>query len=289
MALLAAVDFGQGVTDAAGNVVNFALRAVVLLAVVVIGYFVAKALAKACDKVLERVGFDKAVERGGVRKALANSQYDASDVLSKIVFYGIMLLVLQLGFSVMGPNAVSDMLSSVISYLPNIFAALVIVVVMSAIAAGAREILDASIGEAAFGKVIANAAGTAIVVVGIFAALNQLAIAPEIVNGLFYAALATFVGIAVVAIGGSGIRPLQAYWESTLKKAEQATSQIAASADGASDRIKQRAEDRVTQAQQAVDVRETPEEDDGWDALRKTSTGSQSAGFGESGRTPQGF
>ena len=43
------------------------------------GYFIAKAIAKAADVLLERVGFDRAVERGGVGRALANTKYDASE------------------------------------------------------------------------------------------------------------------------------------------------------------------------------------------------------------------
>ena len=47
------------------------------------GYFVARVIAKAVDAVLERVGFDHAVERGGIKSALAKSKYDASDLLAK--------------------------------------------------------------------------------------------------------------------------------------------------------------------------------------------------------------
>ena len=47
----------------------------------------AKLIAKVIDKILERVGFDRAVERGGIRRALEQSKYDASTIISKIVFY----------------------------------------------------------------------------------------------------------------------------------------------------------------------------------------------------------
>ena len=38
--------------------------------------------------------------------------------------------------------------------------------------------------------------------IGASAALNQIEIAPEIVNGLFYAVLAIIAGVAIVSIGG---------------------------------------------------------------------------------------
>ena len=80
------------------------------------------------DQVLERVGFDKAVERGGVKKALATSKYDASDLLSKVIFYGLFLIVLQMAFGVFGTNPVSDLLKGVIAYLPKVIAAVLIIV-----------------------------------------------------------------------------------------------------------------------------------------------------------------
>ena len=83
------------------------------LIVLFVGYLVAKAISKALNAILERVGFDKAVERGGVKKALAQSKYDASDVLAKVVYYAIMLFVLSTAFGVFGQNPISDYLHAV--------------------------------------------------------------------------------------------------------------------------------------------------------------------------------
>ena len=66
----------------------------------------------------------------------------------------------------------------------------------------------------------------AILVIGVFAALNQLQIAPEIVNGLFYALLAIIVGVAIVAFGGGGIQTARGYWERVSRRAETTASEI---------------------------------------------------------------
>ena len=134
---------------------------------------------------LERVGFDKAVERGGVKKALAKSQYDASSILAKLGFYVLMLFVLQLAFGIFGTNPVSDLITGVIAYLPNIFVAILILVVASAIAAAVKEIVEASLGGLSYGKALAVGSSVAIIGIGFFAALDQLQIAPTIVNTLF--------------------------------------------------------------------------------------------------------
>ena len=67
----------DALNDALRSVALFVPKLVAFLAILIIGFFVAKLIGKAVDKVLERVGFDKAVERGGVKRALAKSKYDA--------------------------------------------------------------------------------------------------------------------------------------------------------------------------------------------------------------------
>ena len=72
--------------DMWGSVVGFAPKLVAFLVILVIGWIIAKLIGKAVDKILERVGFDRAVERGGVKKALEQSKYDASTIVGKIVY-----------------------------------------------------------------------------------------------------------------------------------------------------------------------------------------------------------
>jgi hypothetical protein len=215
------VDWSNGVESAWTDVVTFLPKLAVLLVVLLVGYVIAKALAKVADRVLERVGFDRAVERGGVRRALARSPYDASDLVGRVVFYGLMLLVLQLAFSVFGPNPVSDLISDVLRYVPMVLVAIVIVVVAAAIAGAARELVRTSLGGLSYGTTLANVASIGIVTVGVFAALSELEIAPMIVNGLFYAVLAVLVGSAVVAIGGGGIVPMRQRWERALTRYDE--------------------------------------------------------------------
>jgi len=58
------MDFGQGLTDAWRAVATFVPKLAAFLLILLIGWFVAKAVAKLVDKVLERVGFDRLLERG---------------------------------------------------------------------------------------------------------------------------------------------------------------------------------------------------------------------------------
>lgn len=253
MMSMIAVEWSQGIEDAWSDIASFVPKFIGFLIILLVGYFVAKMIAKAVGAVLERVGFDKAVERGGIKKALDKSKFDASDIVGKIVFYALFLIVLQMAFGVFGDNPISDLIEGVIAYLPKVIAAILIVVVASAVAAAAREVIDASLGELSYGKSLANAAGVAILVVGIFAALNQLQIAPAIVTGLFYAVLAIVAGSLIIAVGGGGITPMRTRWENALAKYDQEKPRLQEAAKGSKERIAERAEERTNQATAAGD------------------------------------
>ncbi len=249
--MLAAIDFEQGISDAWAKVAEFVPKLFAFLIILIIGYIVAKMIGKIIGKVLERVGFDRAVERGGIKKALESSKYDASDILGKVVFYALFLIVLQMAFGVFGSNPVSDLLEGIVAYLPKVIAAILIVVVASAIGAAVREMLDAALGGLSYGKALANAAGIAIVTVGIFAALDQLEIAPAIVTGLFYAVLAVVAGSAIIAIGGGGITPMRSRWEQMLSKYDEEKPKMQSEMQGAKGRIEDRAKETAQKAKQS--------------------------------------
>jgi hypothetical protein len=256
MLIMAANGFTDGLNQAWANTAEFIPKFIGFLVILFIGYVVAKAVAAIVGKVLERVGFDRAVERGGIKRALENSNYDASSLVGKVVFYTVFLLALQMAFGVFGSNPVSDLLTAVVAYLPKVFAAILIIVVASAIAAGVKEIVEASLGGLSYGRGLALAASATIVTIGLFAALSQLEIATPIVNGLFYAALAIIVGSAVIAIGGGGITPMRTQWEKALAKIEQEGPQMREQARGSGQRIQQRAEERK---EQVADLRDEPQ------------------------------
>lgn len=249
--MIASIEWSDGLQNAWNDIAEFFPKLIGFLIILIIGYVIAKAVSKALNAVLERVGFDRAVERGGVKKALAQSKFDASDIVAKLIFYALFLLVLQMAFGVFGDNPISDLLQSVIAYLPRVIVAIIIIVVASAIGAAVREMIDASLGGLSYGRALATAAGAAIIVIGIFAALNHLLIAPQIVTGLFYALLAIIVGSAVIAVGGGGIQPMRERWMNVLTKYDEEKPKVQQAAQGAKERIDQRAQVRLQQAKSA--------------------------------------
>ncbi|MDT7661993.1 MAG: hypothetical protein QOD04_1549, partial [Pseudonocardiales bacterium] len=166
----------QWLQNGVSTVVSFVPQLVLFLVIVLVGWLVAKLLRKAVDAVLERVGFDRAVERGGVGRAMQGSKYDASDIAALLVYYAVLLFTLQLAFGVFGPNPVSVLITDIIGFLPKLFIALIIVVVGSAIAGAVADLIRGAMGGLGSARIVATVAQVFIVGLAAIAALNQMGI-----------------------------------------------------------------------------------------------------------------
>src|SRR5918993_1545232 len=176
--------------DGLAAVIAFVPLALLFLLILIVGLIVAKLISVAVEKLLERVGFDRLVERGGIKRALAGSKLDASDIVGKIIYYTLVLFVLQFAFGVFGPNPVSDLLEGIIAFLPKIIVAIIIIVL------------------------------------GVTAALNQIEVATTVTTPILIAVLAIIAGVIIVGAGGGLIRPMQQRWEAWLARAEQEAPRI---------------------------------------------------------------
>ena len=218
----------DGFGDMLRSVLLFLPKALAFAAILLVGWLVAKAVRKIVDTVLERVGFDRVVERGGVKAALARSNYDASDIVAKLVYYAVLLFALQLAFGIWGPNPISALITAVVAWLPRAFVAIVIMVVAAAIARGVKDLIVSALGGLSYGRLLANLASVFIIGLGVIAALNQIGVATTVTTPVLIAVLATIAGVIIVGVGGGLVRPMQDRWDTWLRRAEGEARVIAA-------------------------------------------------------------
>jgi Mechanosensitive ion channel, conserved TM helix len=242
----AGVNLRTGLDSAWTSFMTFIPQLILFTVILVAGYFLAKVAAKVLSKVLNKLGFDRLVERGGIKRTLERTHWTASQIVSTVLFYTVFLFVLQLAFSVFGPNPISNIITAVIAFLPSLFAALAIIIVAAAVATAAKQILQATLAGLSYGRFLANLVSAGIVTVGVFMALNQVGIAPAIVNGLFYAGLAIVVGTAVISLGCGGIAPMRKEWELMLSKMHQEAPKLKAAAANAPSVAQAKAEEKET-------------------------------------------
>lgn len=220
-----AVDIGEELTDLLGTVINVVVKVLILLIIVGLGWIIARWIRRWVRQGLSRLGFDRMVERGGMDRALGPNT--ASDLAARGLAIVFMLFVLQLAFNIFGPNAVSDLLHSIIAWLPRLLVAVLIVVIASAIAGWVHDAIARSLSGLTYGRAVATTVQVLVLVLGVVAALNQIGVATSVTMSLLIAALVTLAGVIIVGVGGGLVRPMQERWERLLVRAEAETTTAA--------------------------------------------------------------
>jgi Conserved TM helix len=227
---LAAINIGQSLQHLIDAVVRIVPRLVVFVIILIIGWIVAKIIERAATMILERTHFNRLAERGFVGDALRRSRYDASRLIARLLFYAVMLITLQVAFNVFGRNPISNVLAAIVAWLPRLAVAIIIVVIASAIAHAVKDIVGAALSSVPYGRLLANAAGAFIVVLGVIAALNQIGIATTVTEPVLITALATIGAILAIGIGGGLVKPMQHRWERILSAGERDMQTVRSSA-----------------------------------------------------------
>ena len=230
MAAPLALDLETPVRDGISTFATFVPKLLGFLVILLIGYFVAKIIAKLVDKGLEKAGFDRAVERGGIKKALSRSSYDASDIVAKLVFFAIFIPFLSAAVGTLGINALQEPLAAFIALIPRIIVAIVLVVIGAVIAGTVKSFIENALGGLSYGKVLANVASILILLGFVKSALDQVGIATTVTGPLLYTILGTVAGVIIIGAGGGLIKPMQSRWESMLNRAESESANVRAQA-----------------------------------------------------------
>jgi hypothetical protein len=221
----------QGLTEIA----EFFPRLAAAIGILMVGIVVARMFERATRYVLHRIGFDRWMREGGVTEALerAGTTLDPSSVFAKLVFWGLMLIVIIIGANVLGVAAVSVLFSELLSYVPNVLAAVIVLVLGTLLGEFIKDLVLASAGGIAGARTMARAAKAAVILLAAFMALEQLDIAQDIVLVFFIAV----VGAAALAAGiafGIGGREVAAQiigeWYARHRRAEDRASAHAAMA-----------------------------------------------------------
>jgi Conserved TM helix len=238
------------------NVLREAPKALVFVAILVVGWLIARAVRALAGRVLARIGFDRLAERGGIAAVLERSRHDASDIVARLAYAAVVLIALQTAFGIWGPNPVSALITGVVAWLPRAFVAIVIVVVAAAVARAVRDVIASVLDGLGYARLLANSAAALIIGFGVIAALDQVGVAAGVTTPVLIAVLATIGGVIVVGVGGGLVRPMQERWDDWLSRAEDAAPAIAEQArayeQGRRDAAAQAAEERAAEERAAA-------------------------------------
>lgn len=228
-------EVGAGIGGILAGLGNFVLQLLVFLVILLIGWLIAKSVAKALEFLFKKIGFQKLLDKAGISRLLAPTGIDPLTLIVKLVYYFILLIALLLALGAFGPsNPVSGIVESIITWLPRLFVAIVIVIVVAAIANFVADIMRPALSRFRFGKVLTQIVTISIIAMGVIAALNQIGVAVTVTMPVLIAVLATIAGIAIVGVGGGLIGPMRDRWEKWLGSMESEIDSAAKQAPSAS-------------------------------------------------------
>lgn len=233
--MAAAIEWSQGLSDAWSKVASGAPKVVYFLAVLIIGLFIVRIITRVIRRLAKRLNVDALVDKAGLGRYLHKAGLTGSELLARAVKFFLSFVVLTTAFAVFGPNnPVSRLIDRFVTLLPRILVAAVIIVITGLVARTVQGLLHRLGGSASaiegvkVPPVALKAAPIAIWVIGTFAAVDELGVAPTTVRSLFQGALAAVVGISIVAVGGGGIAPMRQRWERWLKAWDTARTEPSA-------------------------------------------------------------
>ena len=215
-------------------------RIIGFLLVILIGWFIASALAKVVAVVLRKIDFNGLAKRSGFSDFVHSTgvKTDSSGFIAEVTKWFVRLIVLVVAFDVLGLPAVSEVLQELLLWLPNLVVALVVLVI-GGIAAGALAgLVRGATAEAGFNNpdILATIAKVAVWAFAIIVAVNQLGIATTLVNTLFMATVGAVALAAGLAFGLGGRETAKDILEDWRQQGKNAKPKMKDAADSAKDK-----------------------------------------------------
>jgi hypothetical protein len=179
------------------------------VAILIAGYLVAQLIERWTDSILKRLNFNKMAEAGGISEAMGRTgtRLDPIHAVGKLLFWLVMLVVILLASSALGLESIREMFGTMLSFIPTLIAAIVIVILGMIVGEFVRALVLASAGKVEGVPTLARVAKGAVVMIAVFMAVQQLGVADELVTAAFTLILGA-VGLAVGLAFGLGNRDL---------------------------------------------------------------------------------
>ena len=194
------------------------------LLILIIGYIIAKVLQGVVTRVLQSMGFQGWMERGGIKQFFDRSQTRQTplSILGKLVFWLVFFIAISMAVDTLGITAISEVLAQFIAYIPQIIAAVLILILATLLANFVAGIVRGATGSNVAGSI----AQYGIIVFAAFAALTQLGIAEELIVPTFLILLGAVALAAALAFGLGGQGVAQRLVEQGYQKSGEARQQI---------------------------------------------------------------
>jgi Conserved TM helix len=208
---IAAVQIAQSLQRGLDSLIAFIPNLVGCLIILFIGYVIARLVKAAVTKLLETVGLDRALtgSQAGTYVERVSPGARPSRLVGLVAFWFVFIYAIAAAVGALKIPALTNFMANVQNYLPNVIAAVLILVIGVALAGAVGGLVDRLMGDTPAGRMARAVGPTLILAIVVFMVLNQLKIAPAIVTST-YVALIGMLAVAGALAFGLGGRDLAA-------------------------------------------------------------------------------
>lgn len=206
----------------------FVPKLVMALVILVVGFFIAKALKKVSMRAMTRLLSAKVLDDTPVDEFLegADMKKRLDQIIGSGVFWLVLLITLYLMAGVLGFTSLTYFLAQLFSYVPNIISASVVLIIGVLLAGFLETFIKGSMSGlgASTARLIAKVTSYIVIVLAGLIALSELGIAREFILILFVgftAALALAIGLAVGLGGQHMVKQLFDRWYRRVEEIEK--------------------------------------------------------------------
>jgi hypothetical protein len=244
------LDIGDSFQRAMDEFFAFLPNLLGAIVILIIGWFIARLVGRLVARGLQSAGADRALATGtaGQYRERIAPGFQPSSLVGRIAFWYVLGLAIMLAVSALGIEALSQAVGGVVAYLPNVIAAILILLVAVAIAGAVGGLAQRLMGGTMLGKLIQTTVPVLVVTIALFMALVQLKIAVQIVVATYVLVLgAIALGFALAfGLGGRSVaeRMLQGAYASGQQAmpelkldARQAKEQAASDAEAIKEKV----------------------------------------------------
>ncbi|HWG52997.1 MAG TPA: hypothetical protein VN677_06815 [Gemmatimonadaceae bacterium] len=203
------MDFWTRLQNSFLQVADYVPALIGALVILFAGYLLAKLIERGADRLLARMGLNRWLERGGVLDAVERTGWRRapSRLLGTIVFWFVMFSVILLAANALGLSSLATVFTQLVSYIPSVIAAVVIILVGIVLGEFVDGLIMASAGGIHGGPTLARVGRGGVIVLAIFMAMQELGVATEIVT-IAFAIVFGALALAFALSFGMGNRDL---------------------------------------------------------------------------------
>jgi len=219
--------FTQSLQNGLDKLLGYIPQIIGVILLLLVGWVLAKVAKSLTQTLLRRLRFERAITLSPAGNYITRVIEHPTDFVAKIVYWIIFLAFLSFAISSLNVPALTLIVNGIYRYLPNVFAAIMIFLVASAVTAGAEAFVLRVLGaRSMLGKLVGAIVPAVIMPIAIFMILNQLHIAEAIVN-ITYTALVGSVALGLALAFGLGGREVAArILEQAYDNAQRNSGQI---------------------------------------------------------------